>query len=624
MKNNYTSNDVSWAFDDEPVLYNFNDFSQLNGFNPTGSSDISFVFTVSAEHPFSSDLSTSDINIVLGEKGTITLQSKTAIGIEPIYNFEFTSTADEITRYTFSISAEDISDYAGNPGVADISFEWIYKYQDPKVIKMSATDNSGEPIESGKIISDLSFNFYVETNEATTNLEAEDITITTQPVGFNFTEHGFRFVNSTQNENGQVNRIHHFIFDISNVSNTSSFEFKIDADKFDTEDISNISNTDISFSITHQIMPHIRAPLGEDFTLSSTENIQMVIEDGSPLPEICVSGNLVGIHTSNPQEKLDVSGNMHVSNNITADGVITSLSDARFKTDITTITNALEKVKALRGVYYNYNPQYISNDERQIGVIANEVEQVIPEVVHTEKNAMQWKAVSYGQMNALLLEAVKELDTLQTQVQANLEGQLYAAQMNGNILLDDVFLQSLNVDASAIQISNGITIHSESTNNVNIYTRAEGNISSDNSGEGICISNNMVGIGTRNPRETLDVSGNIHVSGNLTALGRINAFSDEKIKTNIQTIANALEKVKQMRGVYYKRTDTVRYPPLEMGFIAQEVEPLFPGLVMTGHSEEERKSVAYGNMVAVLIEALKTIYEKALLIERGQYFLRPR
>ena len=67
---------------------------------------------------------------------------------------------------------------------------------------------------------------------------------------------------------------------------------------------------------------------------------------------------------------------------------------------------------------------------------------------------------------------------------------------------------------------------------------------------------------------------------------------------NIKTIDNALDKVLQLRGVEYDRTDIDEH---QIGVIAQEVEKVFPDLVLDG----EKKSVAYGNMVAVLIEAIK-------------------
>lgn len=82
-----------------------------------------------------------------------------------------------------------------------------------------------------------------------------------------------------------------------------------------------------------------------------------------------------------------------------------SLSDINAKEQIATINNALEKVLALRGV------EYVLKDtkQKQIGVIAQEVEQVIPEVVSTSNNGI--KSVSYGNVVGLLIEAIKEQQT---------------------------------------------------------------------------------------------------------------------------------------------------------------------------------------------------------------------
>ena len=91
----------------------------------------------------------------------------------------------------------------------------------------------------------------------------------------------------------------------------------------------------------------------------------------------------------------------------------------------------------------------------------------------------------------------------------------------------------------------------------------------------------------------------ISQSGNFTALGTIDSTSDIKLKTNIKTIDNALDKVLQLRGAEYDRID--RDNQHEIGVIAQEVEKIIPEVV---HGEDT-KTVSYGNMVAVLIEAIK-------------------
>jgi len=91
-------------------------------------------------------------------------------------------------------------------------------------------------------------------------------------------------------------------------------------------------------------------------------------------------------------------------------------------------------------------------------------------------------------------------------------------------------------------------------------------------------------------------------SGNVVATGEITANSDERIKTNIKTIKNGLDKVMQLRGVEYDRTDIEQH---QIGVIAQEVEKILPDVVHT--KEDGLKSVAYGNLTAVLIEAIKEL-----------------
>ena len=88
-------------------------------------------------------------------------------------------------------------------------------------------------------------------------------------------------------------------------------------------------------------------------------------------------------------------------------------------------------------------------------------------------------------------------------------------------------------------------------------------------------------------------------SGAITSTGDITAFSDMRIKQDIETIEGALAKVSDMRGVYFKKNNG----EAGTGVIAQEVENILPEVVKDG----EYKSVAYGNMVGILIEAIKEL-----------------
>lgn len=119
------------------------------------------------------------------------------------------------------------------------------------------------------------------------------------------------------------------------------------------------------------------------------------------------SGNVaIGLGaTSTGAGKLDVGGPVHAS-------AFPTSSDARFKTNVTPIVDALDKVDRIRGVAFDWNKLYDSlgrsTGRRELGVIAQEVEKVCPELVSTwhEKG---YRAVDYGRLTAVLVEAIKEL-----------------------------------------------------------------------------------------------------------------------------------------------------------------------------------------------------------------------
>jgi hypothetical protein len=108
--------------------------------------------------------------------------------------------------------------------------------------------------------------------------------------------------------------------------------------------------------------------------------------------------------------RLEADGDLHANNDVIA--FSTTPSDARLKTGVVTIENALEKVKKLRGVEYEWTKGSRASQE-DIGVIAQEVEQVFPQIVNEKKMVMFdngcYKTVDYEKLVAVLIESVKEL-----------------------------------------------------------------------------------------------------------------------------------------------------------------------------------------------------------------------
>jgi fibronectin-binding autotransporter adhesin len=123
-------------------------------------------------------------------------------------------------------------------------------------------------------------------------------------------------------------------------------------------------------------------------------------------------------------------------------------------------------------------------------------------------------------------------------------------------------------------------------------------------------ANGSIGISTTSPSYALDVTGTIRATGDIIA------YSDARVKTNVVTVENALEKVKLLRGVNYTRKDDITNTQ-KVGVIAQEVLPILPEVVQ--QDDSGNYSVAYGNMVGILIEAIK---EQQRQIDDLKYLLQ--
>src|SRR6056300_1198999 len=126
-----------------------------------------------------------------------------------------------------------------------------------------------------------------------------------------------------------------------------------------------------------------------------------------------LSGSL-GVGISNYVDVL--SHKLTVSGSIGINGTVQQISDERFKTNINTISGSLGKILSSRGVTFDMD------GSTQVGVIAQEIRETIPEVVHEDREG--WLSVSYSNIVGVLIEAIKEqntrIDELETRL-TNLE-----------------------------------------------------------------------------------------------------------------------------------------------------------------------------------------------------------
>jgi hypothetical protein len=146
------------------------------------------------------------------------------------------------------------------------------------------------------------------------------------------------------------------------------------------------------------------------------------------------SNNKIGIGTSTTgtSEELEVSGNIHLT------GTLISDSDIRLKTNIRTIEGALESIDKIRGCRFNRN-DVGNKGEEFIGVIAQEVEEVYPELIKTNPETDK-KMVNYSGLGPILIECVKSLKSeneLLRQDKNNLEKRLSTLEAKVEKLLNN-------------------------------------------------------------------------------------------------------------------------------------------------------------------------------------------
>jgi hypothetical protein len=147
----------------------------------------------------------------------------------------------------------------------------------------------------------------------------------------------------------------------------------------------------------------IMTPGTNDLTLGTNGggSDQLVLSSNG---NVFVGGNSnVGVGTTSPSQKLDVAGNIAIS------GVTIHSSDIRLKNNINLIQDSVTKLRKLKGVEYFWNDKE-RDEHKQIGLIAQDVLKVFPELVYMNEQTGHL-SVNYSGLVAPLIEAIKVQDT---------------------------------------------------------------------------------------------------------------------------------------------------------------------------------------------------------------------
>ena len=133
-----------------------------------------------------------------------------------------------------------------------------------------------------------------------------------------------------------------------------------------------------------------------------------------------------------------------------------------------------------------------------------------------------------------------------------------------------------------------------------------------------------MGIGTNAPAFTLDVTGTVRATGAMTA-SAYNTVSDRRFKTEVRPLTNALASIQALRGVRYQwNTLGVQRGGIagagQVGFIAQEIEAVYPELVST--SPDGYKAVNYAQLTPVLLEAIKELSQQVHTLQTQNVLLQ--
>jgi hypothetical protein len=397
-----------------------------------------------------------------------------------------------------------------------------------------------------------------------------------------------------------------------------------------SSDISNCIYIDNSYNDTTSLK--INQPSSTD---GSGNLIECVTDGTTNVFHVKNDGN-VGIGTDSPSEALDVSGNtklygkLDVSGNTTLHGTVDVDGNTNLNgtLDVTGNTILHSDVDICGNVYIDdgktiyFSPQNptkgIQIDSSSItGQLHNSLtigsmgNQNTEGIIFKDVRLTSSEPDTYNDNTLMFISANGNVGIGDKYTGINVPGTdttdlipTEKLEVNGNIHIVDE--SNLYIGEGSGTLSNNLILNHNATHSSIQYGTGDLHFK-DKSGSKkmTLLQNGNLGIGTDTPSEKLDVTGNIHCSGSITA-GSFIADSDRNLKQNIVPIECALDKVCCLEGVHYefKNAPDVK----RMGLIAQDVEKIIPEVV--SENNEGTKGIDYGPIVSILIESVKELKEE--------------
>jgi hypothetical protein len=347
-----------------------------------------------------------------------------------------------------------------------------------------------------------------------------------------------------------------------------------------------------------------------------------------------ITTNRVGVGTTTPTQKLDINGNLRlrgglydVYNNVgVAGSVLISTgigvswsSAAGSGSQGTQGSQGIQGTQGSQGIQGTQGSQGIQGTQGSQGIQGTTGSQGTQGTTGSQGiqglQGLQGRQGTQGTQGTTGSQGIQGLQGLQgrqgtqgTQgLQGNNNGGVGVATAGGTVGLGATILDFRGSGISTVTVSAGIaTINIIGTSGGGTIAITDDTSTNETYYVGIAsvTTGNLSVLNVSSSKLTFNPS-----TGNLVAGGTVTANSDEKLKENIKTIENALDKVLSLRGVEYDRIDTGDH---QIGVIAQEVEKIIPEVVYpkSPAPDYETKSVAYANLIGLLIEAVKELNQK--------------